>query len=86
MANNRLPAANKGLRARGLPPLPPGADEIEIEDAWRARPWSEEDVDRLRAAASDVLRMWTRHLDHLTEQDRVALRGLVAALDRDPRD
>ena len=52
-------------------------------DADQQPAWSPDDVIRLRLAASGVRALWMRYMDFLTEEDRVLLRALVAALDRD---
>ena len=53
--------------------------------ATEGRPWTTEEITVLRVAARGVLRLWSRYLDILTEDDRKRLRALIAALDRERR-
>lgn len=47
-----------------------------------AKPWTQEQTLRLKAAARDVMDLWVVYMDMLTEDDRVKLRELLAAVDR----
>lgn len=50
------------------------------------RPWTDDDNERVREAASNVLRRWNHLADAMEEEDRVAFRELVCALDREDGD
>lgn len=46
------------------------------------RPWTDEQNKRVREAGRQVIDCWPRLIDVLTEEDRIAFRALLAALDR----
>ncbi len=52
------------------------------DELRQLRDWQPHEIERLRRAGSGVVGVWMRHLHLVTEEDRVAIRELIGALDR----